>query len=92
MTQNVKNCVFLIKGNKNIKILKLLDQIKKIMGLKSKISFGKNILNAHYLKYPDKFVEPKVKHIKFNEKISLDQGLLLLMNYMKKKYEKFRKI
>lgn len=92
MKTNAKNCVFLIKGKKNIKIYKLLNYIKKIMNVNYKVLFEKNKLIAHYIKYPDKFIEPAIKQIKFKEEISLDQGLVALNNYMKKKYKKFGKI
>ncbi len=92
LKSNVKNCVYLIKGNNNIKIYNLLNFIKKLMKVNYKISFEKNKLIAHYIKYPDKFAEPKLKKIKFKEKVSLDQGLISLNNYMKNKYKKFGKI
>ena len=92
LESNAKNCVYVIKGNKNMKILNLLNYIKKIMSIKYKISFEKNRLTAHYIKHPDKFTEPKIKKIKFREKISLNQGLLSLNNYMKEKYKKIGKI
>lgn len=92
LRSKAKNCVFLIKGNKNMKILNLLNYIKKIMNVKNKISFEKNKLTAHYIKHPDKFTEPKIRQIKFREKISLEQGLLSLENFMKKKYKKNGKI
>ena len=92
LKSNTKNCVYLIKGSKNIKIYNLLNFIKKIMNVNYKVSFQKNKLIAHYIKYPDKFVEPIIKKIKFEEKISLEQGLISLNNYMKEKYKKFGKI
>jgi|TARA_B110000027_G_C16107069_1_gene295810 UDP-glucose 4-epimerase len=92
LKSNTKNCVYLIKGSKNIKIYNLLNFIKKIMNVNYKVSFQKNKLIAHYIKYPDKFVEPIIKKIKFEEKILLEQGLISLNNYMKQKYKKFGKI
>ena len=92
LKSNTKNCVYLIKGSKNIKIYNLLNFIKKIMNVNYKVSFQKNKLIAHYIKYPDKFVEPIIKKIKFEEKISLEQGLISLNNYMKENYKKFGKI
>ena len=92
LKSNVKNCVYLIKGNKNIKIYNLLKFIKRIINVNYKVSFQKKRLIAHYIKYPDKFVEPTVKKIKFQEKISLDKGLISLHNYMQQKYKKFGKI
>ena len=91
MKSNVKNCVYLIKGKKNIKIYNLLKFIKEIMNVNYKVSFQKNRLIAHYIKYPDKFVEPLVKKIQYKEKIPLDKGLISLNNYMKQKYKKFGK-
>ncbi len=92
LKSNAKNCVYLIKGNKNIKIYDLLKFIKRIINVNYNVSFQKKRLIAHYIKYPDKFVEPAVKKIKFEEKISLDKGLISLHNYMKQKYKKFGKI
>jgi len=92
LKSDVKNCVYLIKGNTNIKIYKLLSFIKRLMNIDYAISFEKNKLIAHYIKYPDKFIEPTIKKIKFKEQISLHEGLISMYNYMLKKYEKFGKL
>lgn len=79
------NSTFVLKGKKTIKIKDLLQMLKKRLGLKYKIIYGKNLMTAHYILSPKPFVLPKTKEIKIREKGSLDNKILKLFQFLRKR-------
>lgn len=92
MQSKNKNCVFILKGKSKMKIKNLLIKIKNILNIDYKIEFGKNKMYAHYIKQPKKIKLPEIKKHNYSFKANLTNELLKMFLYMKKKYERNRKI
>lgn len=85
-----KNCVFVLKGKKKIKIIDFLKKIKNILSLDYKIEFGKDKMYAHYVKEPKKIKLSVSKNFKYHNKENLDIELIRMYRFMREKYEKYR--
>ena len=78
---NSKN--LLLTGNKPIKIIKVLDQVSKILKIKKKFTFGNLTDKGHYDVSPYSYVPKKDDKIRIKSTITLKEGILELIKEIK---------
>ena len=78
---NSKN--LLLTGNKTIKIIKVLDQVSKILKIKKKFTFGNLTDKGHYDVSPYSYVPKKDDKIRIKSTLTLKEGILELIKEIK---------
>ena len=84
LSKKYDNKSVLITGNKNIKIVTLIKNIKKIFKINKKVYFKKKPLMGHYDKSPFTYKPKITKVLKIKPTISLNQGIIELAKDIKK--------
>jgi len=84
LNKKYNNQNILITGRKIIKVEKVLNKIKKILQIKSKMNFKNFQGSGHYDKNPYNYEPKKDKKILLKSEINLTQGIIELINEIKK--------
>ena len=74
-----KNKILLINGLKKIKVINLMNLIKKIVNSKTKIIFNSNRDIGHYVKLPKKVVIQKGQKLTLKKYTPLEKGIRRLI-------------
>jgi UDP-glucose 4-epimerase len=83
------NSTIVLTGQETLKVKDLLIMIKEILGSNYKIQYSKKNLNSmekinHYISTPYSYKEDFTKKIKSNQYVDMGQGIVDLINFIKK--------
>lgn len=83
------NSTIVVTGQETLKVKDLLIMIKEILGSNYKIQYSKKNLNSmektnHYISTPYSYKEDFTKKIKSNQYVDMGQGIVDLINFIKK--------
>ena len=83
-THMLNNYRINLTGTNSIKVYDLLKTISEILGYKKNIIFKKSNNINHYIRTPYNYTEKLTKKYFLNENVDLGQGILELLNYIKR--------